>query len=164
MRGYLDWVAMSRGAAEDRSDLLGGAVDRAFRFAEGDATSTSPALLIELEEATPREPSDASWATTAQDCWICADTAVRSSLASYAAQDATWYLLEPMFQTTCKRLFGFSDVGSKRQDELERQALQDPALQAAIAALHRAVHTLNTPVVDRADLERLATDLAPIRP
>ncbi len=72
--------------------------------------------------------------------------------------------LEPMFQTTSERPSGFTDGGSELQNELEGQALQDPALRAAISALHSAVQALRTPVVDLALLERLATDLAPIKP
>jgi hypothetical protein len=47
---------------------------------------------------------------------------------------------------------------------LEGQALQDPGLEASLFALHSAVPTLSTPVVDLAALDRLVTDLAPTRP
>ncbi len=45
MPRYQDWVAESQGLAVDRSDLLRKAMDRAFQFAAGDATSTSAADL-----------------------------------------------------------------------------------------------------------------------
>jgi hypothetical protein len=161
---YLNWVSESKGVATDQRDLLSRAVDEAFKFAEGDAASTSIGLLSELEEAAPGEPLDVLWATTAQDCWVCASTAVRSSLETFAAQDATWFLLESMFQATSQRLFGFTDVGSDREDELEGQALHDPALQAAVSALDSACAALGAATVDRAYLERLVANLAPIRP
>jgi hypothetical protein len=157
-------VIESQGVAADQRELLARAVDEAFRFAEGDAGCTSVGLLSELEEAAPGAPLDVSWATTAQDCWVCASTAVRSSLEAFAAQDATWFLLESMFQATSQRLFGFTDVGSDREDELEGQALHDPALQAAVSALDSACDALSTAIVDRAYLGRLVADLAPIRP
>lgn len=160
---YVDWVDAADGAVEDQSDLLDRAVVAALRFAAGDGDAPTTALLGQLEAATPSEPFDVPWATAAQDCWICADTAVRSSLGDHAAQESTWYLLEPMFQSTSERLFGVVDVGSERQDELEGQALEDPALSAAVSALDDTIEALGAGG-DRPVGDRLAEDLAPIRP
>lgn len=161
---YQVWVTGTGGAAPDEGDLLGRAIALARRFAAGDESATSPELLQQVEESTPGDPTDVEWFAAAQDCWICADTALRAAQHEFEAEDSVWYLLEPVFQRTSERLFGYSDVGSELQDRFEAQALEDPALRAAVTAIDSAVDLLGTTEVDEAVLTRVSASLAPIAP
>lgn len=161
---YGDWLAGAAGAAPDQRDLLGRAVAEGRRLAAGASADGAGDLLAQVEEATPGDPTDVDWFTAAQDCWICADSALRAARGEADAQDSTWYLLEPVFQATSERLFGYSDVGSEQEDALEAQALEDPALAAAVSAVDAAIDLLAAGEVDDALLDRLPEVLAPVAP
>jgi hypothetical protein len=163
MPQYVDWCA--RSGARDRSGLLRRALDTAMHFATGSIAEPSGSLLKDLEAATPSGPTDIPGFTAAQDCWISADSAIRVSIGQFCATDAIWYLLEPMFQATSERLFGFADVGSRNQDSAEAAALADPALAAAVDALESAKRDLaNLVSLGESDLERTTATLRPISP
>jgi len=86
-----------------------------------------------MELQAPSEPeSGVAGFTVAQDAWTCADVALRIPIEGFEASDGLWYALEPQFQAVSERLFGFTDVGSARQDEDEQVALDDPVLAEAI--------------------------------
>ena len=156
----------SVGRAENMASLVREAISAAEEFVLGKTdVQRVPALLDELELGAPSDPSDSVWFTAAQDCWTLADSALRVIAESFDAGDATWYLLEPIFQTTSERLFGFSDVGSDAQEAAEGQALSDPALAAAVRALESAIAELrSTASPNAADLARCARALQAIRP
>ena len=108
-------------------------------------------------------PEDAPIA--AQDAWICADIALRLPRGEFRATDGMWYVLEPKFQATCERLFGFSDVGSEREQEDEARALEDPALAAAVTGVEAALeHLRAVGVPGDADADATIRHLLPLRP
>jgi hypothetical protein len=162
MPRYLDWCTTSEIALQD--ELLRRAIENAKAFATGGSGTPSKSLLKTLEAATPSEPSDRPWFTAAQDCWICADSAIRVAVKEMDAPDASWYLLESMFQEVSESLFGMSDVGSQDQEDGEAAALAHPRLADAIAALARTIDVLEKDPVDPEMLERILILLTPIRP
>lgn len=117
-----------------------------------------------MEAGVPSEPSDRAWFTAAQNCWICADSALRVALREFDAADASWYLLEPVSQSVSESLFGLSDVGSLAQDKDEAVALADPGLVDAIAALNEAIDVLEAGPLSPHTLDHAKDVLAPIRP
>ncbi|MBT2500167.1 hypothetical protein J7E25_13825 [Agromyces sp. ISL-38] len=135
-----------------------------MQFAVDSTATVDPGALEAVEAETPSEPTDAEMFTAAQDCWICVDTALRSALGEFDPSDSAWYLLEPMFQAVSARLFGLSDVGSERQADAERAALDDAELAAAVEAVEAAITMLEDRAVDRTRLELLTTILEPVAP
>jgi hypothetical protein len=161
MPEYLDWIV--RSGTDDQSDLLREALEVVTRFAVGTAVPHREGLMDSVEEATPGDSSDVSGFTAAQDCWICADSALRVSVGAFAVEDAAWYLLEPIFQSTSERLFGVSDVGSQTQAAAEVEALEDPALASAIHGIEEAIALLmGRPSPDVGDLARITEALRPL--
>lgn len=66
-----------------------------------------------------------SWrrARSAQDCWICVDSALRLALGQLKAEDGAWFLLEPAFHRVMERWSGVYDVGSMaRRTPSERRS------------------------------------------
>lgn len=141
--------------------------DRAAGLATGFAIARTPdlprAILSEVEAAVPSDPSDVPGFTAAQDCWICLDTAIRSALGEFDPAASTWYLLEPLFQATSEKHFGYTDVGSERQAEAEREVLTDPAVKAAVQAIEGAIELLRTRPVDTSLLDVVQSRLRVIR-
>lgn len=136
--GYTMWRMQAHEEVRDDTDLLEAAVQHARAFAiDGRVPPTD--LLDQIEAATPSDPSDVPNFTTAQDCWICADTAVRAIADGYEPAESAWYLLEPSFQATSERLFGYADVGSAQQQAAESQALGDVRLQEVLSAIGAAL-------------------------
>lgn len=160
---YLDWVTAADSMVLSEIRLLDRAVAEAKKFAASESSTVSRGLLQALEAAVPADRSDADWFTAAQDCWICADTALRVSLGEFAAEDSTWYLLEPVFQCTSERLFGYTDVGSELE-ALESVALEDAALRRAVAGLDTAIDVLRGSPVDRSVLARVRKELDALTP
>lgn len=64
----------------------------------------------------------------AHNALICADIALRIAHGGFNARDGVWYALEPQFQATSERLFGFTDVGSEREDRDGRSRSETPRL------------------------------------
>jgi hypothetical protein len=163
MPQYLDWCA--RSGARDQSELLRGALDAASQFVTGDIAVPPESLLGAMEAATPSGPTDVPGFTAAQDCWICADSAIRVSIGQFTVKDAVWYLLEPLFQATSERLFGVADVGSQSQESAEAVALTDPALVAAVDALESVKRDLASRAsLRKSDVERTTATLRLISP
>jgi hypothetical protein len=99
----------------------------------------------------------------AHDALICADIALRLTYGSFNAQDGVWYVLEPQFQATSERLFGFTDVGSEREEHDEAIALRDATLARAVDAVEVAVARLSArPTHQEADMACAA--LGALRP
>lgn len=159
---YLDWCADAGVSRQD--ELLRGAVEHARGVALGTVKQPSRSLLMSVEAGIPSEPSDRAWFTAAQDCWMCADSALRVALHEYDASDASWYLLEPVFQSVSESLFGLTDVGSLTQNDREAEALADPRLAQAIAAINEAIDVLQVGPLDSRNVDRVRTILAPIGP
>lgn len=119
-----------------RANALDDALRAAADFA---ATSTSPAnstgLLAAMEALTPEgDGLDVLLSTTAQDCWICADAALRAAAGDpYATGDALWYAVEPQLQHVTEDLFGVTELGDgPALDAQEREVRADPRVEAAL--------------------------------
>jgi hypothetical protein len=164
MPRYLEWLETASPSSEGKRVLLD-VLEEAERFVLGTPPGPPSDLLASAQLQVPEEPSDAMWFTTAQDCWICADSALRVALNQYHASDAMWFVLEPLFQATSERLFGVSDVGSDRQQVDEARALEDASMRAGLAAVDDACRRLHLAArVTRQDLEHCVGSLAAIRP
>lgn len=99
----------------------------------------------------------------AHDALICADIALRIAHDGFNARDGVWYLLEPQFQATSERLFGFTDVGSEREDRDGAIALRDATLARAVDAVEAVLAQLSAePTEQQADVACAA--LRPLRP
>jgi hypothetical protein len=134
-------------------------------FIEGGQLPLGSDLLLErVQSVAPSESTDTIDFTAAQDCWICLDTALRSSLDRYDAPDATWYLLEPLFQAASQTLFGVVDVGSSEQDVDEALLLQDEQVGAALRGIDEAIDLLNGESEGPIDFVVLKALMEPIAP
>lgn len=163
MPQYLEWSAW--GGDDDQSGLLGEALDVAAAFAVGVGGPSAEGLLTLVEAAIPVDTSDVPGFTTAQDCWICADLALRVSLGAFAVEDAAWYILEPIFQSTSERLFGVSDVGSQAQGHAEAEVLSDPVVLSAVGAVEGVIELLTSrPSPDVGDLDHITDVLRSLNP
>ena len=140
------------------------AVGLASDFATGRAREVPRDALEEVEAATPSDQSDVPGFTTAQDCWICLDTSLRSALGEFDPADSTWYLLEPLFQTVSESRFGYADVGTNGQEAAESAVLADPAVLAAVTAIDRAIELLGSRPIDAMLLDELEVMLKVISP
>ena len=78
-------------------------------------------------------------------------------------QDGVWYVLEPQFQATSERLFGFTDVGSEREERDEAIALRDTTLARAVDAIEVAVAQLSVEPTEH-DVAVLCATLRALRP
>jgi hypothetical protein len=110
----------------------------------------------------PSDPGDVP--TTAQDCWVCLDTAVRGAYGEFDPADSTWYLLEPMFQAVSERLFGFADVGTADAEVAESAALAEPELASAVDAVERSIELLTAGPVEVQLLQQLRGALSALCP
>ena len=100
-------------------------------------------LLSDLEAGTP-DGESSEVTTAAQDCWICVDTSVRIAIdEEYPPSDSLWYVLEPMMQDTSNRIFGVTDVGSDKEEELASAILADARMNAAVASCREAIRVLS---------------------
>jgi hypothetical protein len=106
-------------------------------------------------------------ATAAQDCWICADVAIRVLVHDeYAAGPAIEYGLEPVLQRATEELFGVSQVGGGPTENEQTEAIiSHPRVSGAVEFLEWATDFLNDrPSPKEDDLELVAqraTVLAP---
>jgi hypothetical protein len=148
---------------DDHTEFLEHAVEQARMFA-ADGLRPDADLLPQIETATPADPSDLPAFTVAQDCWICLATAVRSCLEAYDPAESSWYLVEPIFQSTSESLFGYTDVGSAHQQEAESDTLADPRLQLAIEGLNDGIDHASRGVPSADSLRRIADAIRPIEP
>ena len=140
---FLEWAARRHAGTEG---LLDHALSVAFAYArDGVAEVDLRALLRSLEEATPPgESANAHPSTVAQDCWICADTAIRALVdPAFAPAPVIAYALEPIIQATTENLFGVSDVGSG-DEEADRVAtvFANPRVAAAVDFVRWATEQL----------------------
>ena len=126
------------------------------------------ALLRALEDGTPHgESPDAVPSTFAQDCWICADVAVRVlAEPSFDAGACIEYALEPVLQTACERLFGCSQVGGGPDEERQvRAILAHPIVAAATDFVRWAVALLaQRPSPSEDDLSALRSRVEALAP
>jgi len=111
--------------------------------------------------AAPAESGDVD--TVTLDALICADIALQIAHGEVKAQDAVWYVLEPQFQATSERLFGFTDVGSEREERDEAVALRDPTLARAVDAVETTVAELSAEPTEQ-QAAMAAEALRPLRP
>jgi len=95
----------------------------------------------------------------AQDCWICAHTAVAVAQGIYDPAQGTWYLLEPLQSAICVRLFGFMAPGGE-DIALEEDVVRDPVYVTAVDAIHTAITGLSSK--DHTTLDQVAHILEPI--
>jgi hypothetical protein len=127
------WAA-HRGAHTEL--LLRSALASAHSFATQGIDPQSPAhLLASIEASTPagNSPDEVS-ATSAQDCWICADVAIRVLVdEAYRAGPAIEYALEPVLSAASEELFGVSQLGtSDEEEEQVRLLLRHREVAAAL--------------------------------
>ena len=117
-------------------------------------------MLAALEERQGR--LDETGVVT-QDALICADISLRITYGDFKAQDGVWYMLEPQFQATSERLFGYTDVGSENEERDEAIALQDTTLARAVDAIELAVAQLSAEPTEQ-DVAVLCATLRALRP
>jgi hypothetical protein len=121
-----------------------------------------------MEVATPEgESPDAYSSTAAQDCWICADIAVRvMTRPDYSAGSGIEYALEPLLQAETERVHGVSQLGSgPHENEQMSEVLRQPRIVDALgfcdwAVLAMAERGEVTPA-DLGDLTARARALSP---
>lgn len=160
--GYRAWRDLTGSASPDDSRLFDSATHLATVFAV-EGAAPPPELLDRLEMSTPSEPTDVPGFTTAQDCWICLDTALRAAVSDYDPADSAWYLLEPAFQAVSERLYGDTDVGSENQQAAESAALRDPALQRVLASVEESI-SIAAQNPTEALIASITAALSPINP
>jgi hypothetical protein len=131
----------ARALLADRADDVDDVLAAAQTFAlAGHIPDEIPPLLAALEEQQARlDEVD----IVAHDGLICADIALRITYGAFNAQDGVWYVLEPQFQATSERLFGFTDVGGEREERDEAIALRETTLTRAVDAVELAVAHLS---------------------
>jgi hypothetical protein len=126
--------AAHRNARNDQT--LHEALTGAHRFAAfGRELVDREVLLHALEVSAPAGQSpDTVCATAAQDCWICADVAIRVLVQDdYTAGPAIEYALEPALQHASEELFGVSQVGSGPiENEQLEMILAHPSASEAV--------------------------------
>lgn len=126
--------------------LLGRALATASAFAlTGVVADDAAELLVSVEAATPEGDSpDAVSSTPAQDCWICADIAVRvMTQPGYSAGSGIEYALEPLLQAETERVHGVSQLGSgPSENELMDEVLRQPKVVDAFSFCWWAVSVL----------------------
>ena len=123
-------------------------------------------LLAELEGAIPGESADYYPSTSAQDCFICADTAIRlNAEPGLAPGRAIWYAIEPQLQASTMRLFGVTELGTSPDEETREQAiLNDEQMAQAIDFITAAVSVLAPSEPDGRAIETLRPLAAPLMP
>jgi hypothetical protein len=137
----LFFCCAARALLADRADPVEEALLAAEQFAlAGRVPDEIPQLLANLDEQQARLDEVN---LIPHDALICADIALRIIYGDFNAQDGVWYVLEPQFQATSKRLFGFTDVGSEREDRDEAIALRDLTLTQAVDAIEVALARLS---------------------
>jgi hypothetical protein len=119
-----------------------------------------PQMLAALEEQQARL---GEVDLVAHDALICADIALRITYGAFNAQDGVWYVLEPQFQATSERLFGFTDVGSEREERDEAIALRDTTLARAVDAVEVAVAQLSAEPAEQ-EVAAVCAALRALRP
>jgi hypothetical protein len=122
---------------QESRGLLEWALAAAFSFVQDGRSADMKNLLLGFEESTPDE-------TIAQDCWICADTAIRLAIQpEFHAGPVIEYALEPVLQAATQSLFGVSQVGSgPREEEQVAAVLSVHRVVDAIAFCRWAIHLL----------------------
>jgi hypothetical protein len=141
------------------SDALAAAQDFALTGRRRDDTSQ---LLGSLDEWQARlDEAD----VVIHDGLICADIALRiaSTEFEFDAADGVWYVLEPQFQATSQRLFGFTDVGSEREEHDEAVALTDRGLAHVLDVVSAALVRLQAKPTEQ-ETEATSVALRAVRP
>lgn len=140
---YREWASHF---GRNNEELLIRALRTAEAYAIGTLTKPVSGLLGEVEAATPEgESPDAFSPTFAQDCWICADVALRIYAdPEYDAGRALEYALEPVVTRASQELFGVSQIGSgELEDAQTRQMMEHPAVTAGLGFLRWAIKYLS---------------------
>lgn len=95
--------------------LLELSIELAFEIGRTGRTATNlTEVLRSIESETPPgDSADSTSSTFAQDCWICADVALRvHAEPAFGAGPAIYYAIEPIIQAASERLFGVSSLGA----------------------------------------------------
>lgn len=156
------WAARSGAQTEP---LLQTALTSAYEFAVyGIQPQDAGGLLASLEVAMPAGDSpDEVSATSAQDCWICADVGIRVLVdESYNAAPAIEYALEPVLTATSEELYGVSQIGTSDEEEVQiRRLLRHSKVAAAFEFVRWATDFLqDRPVPASEDLALVSTRAA----
>jgi hypothetical protein len=121
-----------------------------------------------METIEPTGDSQISLASTiAQDCWICADVAIRAIAdPAYRAGPAIEYALEPVIHHATLRLFGVTQLGSDMNESVRVAAvLAESDVASALEFCDSATRALvGATTVNRellSDLEKRASALLP---
>lgn len=146
---------LDRGVAGARAFALTGAVD--------DRTAEDLAPLRHDYDPYD-EPYDHS--TLAQDAWICVRTAAVLCFDELEVEEGrSWNVLEPQFHAAMQRRYGVDEAEIVDEPGWEAEALRDPELAHAIAAVHEALDLLrDAPAPSEAHLLRVTGLLGAIRP
>lgn len=160
--GFSTWAAHRDAQIEP---LLRTALASAYEFAaHGIQPQDADGLLASLEAAMPAgdSPDDVS-ATSAQDCWICADIGIRVLVdEGYNAAPAIEYALEPVLTAESEALYGVSQVGTSNQEDAQiRRLLQQPKVAAAFEFVQWAIDFLQgQPMPTEGDLALVSSRAA----
>lgn len=161
--GYRAWRQQAGPGGVEESEIFEAALRRATEFAIS-GSAPPPDLLNRFAACTPSEPTEDPFLTAAQDCWICLDTAIQLRPVTTTQQTLHGILLEPMFQATSERLFGYTDVGSSNQESAESTALKDPQLRRALDRVSEAISTAAGSPTEAliANLRAVLTPIGPV--
>jgi hypothetical protein len=157
----LFYCCSARALLTERAEGADDALAAAYEFAmSGSVPDEIQELLVGLD-ALQASLDDRD--LLVHDALICTDIALRLTYGGFNAQDGVWYVLEPQFQATSERLFGFIDVGTEREERDEAIALRHATLARAVDAVCVAVARLSaTPTHHEADVACAA--LGALRP
>lgn len=157
----LFFCCATRALLADRADDVDDVLAAAQAFAlTGRVPDEIPQMLVALEKQQARlDETD----VVAHDALICADIALRITYGAFKAQDGVWYVLEPQFQATSERLFGFTDVGSEREERDEAIALRDSTIARAVDAIEVALAQLSVEPTEH-EVAALCATLRALRP
>lgn len=152
------------------ASILNEALEAGYRYAVLEVEPVEARSLLQaLERSTPAGDSpDHVSSTAAQDCWICADVAIRVLVdANYDAAPAIEYALEPVLVYATQELFGVSQVGSGEREAAQiREILGHPAVGLGIEFCRWATeflsHRPSPTVEDLALLRSRAVALVPL--
>jgi hypothetical protein len=154
--GFRRWAAVH---GHQSGSLLDRALSAGFELACTGRTAVDVAgILAELESGTPARESRKSVASaTAQDCWVCADVAIRVHVEpAFVPGPVVEYALEPILQAATERLMANAPRAGADETDPADKLLEDAAVRAAVEFMWFAIMRLRgRPEPDERTVEEL---------
>ena len=168
MPAFREWAAIGVEAREHnaRVPIVERAIEIGFELATTGTTQADlPALLQRLEWITPRRQDASPGATTAQDCLVCADVAIRVHVdPSFSCGPVVEYLLEPVLTSAMHHVAPASADDPDRQRAADA-ILQDQGVMGAVGFLWFAIMSLHSrPNPDRPVIDAIKSRAAVLLP